>query len=112
MVVLLSLQLLKQIGYCMVVVVTRDVDGEAVRVASNSIRNNKVRQIRDFIDSQAVHPPSHGLSERHFFGTPVCGFAAVTKETVELRKHMFYNRFQRPYCLSILPGSFLCSVPL
>ena len=42
----------------------------------------KVRQIRDSIDSQVVYPPSHSLRERHFSGTPMCGFESVTNETV------------------------------
>ena len=43
---------------------------------------NKFLQIRDSIDSQVVHPPSHSLRERHFSGTPLCGFERVTNETV------------------------------
>ena len=43
---------------------------------------NKVRQIRDSIDIQVVHPPSHSLTERHFSGTPLCGFERVISETV------------------------------
>ena len=31
---------------------------------------NKVRQIRDSIDRQVVHPSSHSVSERRFSGTP------------------------------------------
>ncbi|WP_419601160.1 hypothetical protein, partial [Thiolapillus sp.] len=43
---------------------------------------NKVRQIRDSIDRQVVHPPSHSLCERRFSGTPLCGFETVTQEAV------------------------------
>ena len=43
---------------------------------------NKVRQIRDSIDIQVVHPPSHSLRERRFSGTPLCGFERVTNGTV------------------------------
>ena len=39
-----------------------------------------VQQIRDSIDRQVVHSPSHSLSERRFSGTPLCGFETVTKE--------------------------------
>ena len=41
---------------------------------------SKVRQIRDSIDRQVVHPPSHSLCERRFSGTPLCGFETVTQE--------------------------------
>ena len=43
---------------------------------------NKVRQIRDSIDRQVVHSPSHSLCERRFSGTPLCGFETVTQEAV------------------------------
>ena len=43
---------------------------------------NKVRQIRDSIDRQVVHPSSHSVSERRFSGTPLCGFETVTQEAV------------------------------
>ena len=42
----------------------------------------KVRQIRDSIDKQVVHPPSDSLCERRFSGTPLCGFETVTQEAV------------------------------
>ena len=41
---------------------------------------NKNRQIRDSIERQIVHPPSHSLSERRFSGTPLCGFETVTQK--------------------------------
>ena len=43
---------------------------------------NKVRQIRDSIDRQVVHPPSYSLCEWGFSGTPVCGFGTVIQEDV------------------------------
>ena len=43
---------------------------------------NKVRQIRDSIDRQVVHPPSHSLCGRRFSGIPLCGFETVTREAV------------------------------
>ena len=43
---------------------------------------SNVQQIRDSIDRQVVHSPSHSLSERRFSGTPLCGFETVTQETV------------------------------
>ena len=43
---------------------------------------NKVRQIRDSIDRQVVHPSSHSVSERRFSGTPLCGFETVTQRSV------------------------------
>ena len=45
---------------------------------------SKGRQIRDSIGSQVVQPPSHNLRDRHFSGTPLCGFERVTNETVEV----------------------------
>ena len=43
---------------------------------------SKARQIRDSIDIQVVH----NLSDRHFSGTPLCGFERVTNETVEVHE--------------------------
>ena len=75
---------------------------------------NKVRQIRDSIDSQVVHPHSHNLRERQFSGTPMCGFERVTNETVL----KFMKQMSPKTCvLDQIPTSlrFVCSneiVPL